>query len=237
MREYSEINYKGLKLRGFHDSGNDEVIAIITHGIGGNKLGHKFIFKQFADYAVQHGISVLRYDFAGSGESDGDFSNTKHSEQVEQVEVMISEAKNLGYSKIVLCSTTIGCYSVWHAKSEEYIIGYVNWNPIFNYDRYEEKSRANLEVDKTIDLKGLYLKQSYIKDLEELERKIPNHKKPVQVLQGELDGEYQFEDARNICKEYDWQYQVVNGGNHLLEGNEIRKNLFKHTVDFINRIS
>lgn len=233
MRIYSEIDYNGKLLRGFHDKANDEVVAIITHGIGGNKLGHKYVFKQFADYANMNEISVLRYDFAGSGESDGDFADTKHSDQVAQVELIIEQALNLGYKQIILCSTTIGCYSVWHAQNTENIVAYVNWNPIFNYDRYETESVKHANADGSIDMKGLYTKPSYTADLATLERKVPKLTDPVLILQGELDGEFKYEDARNISADYGWNYSQINGGNHVWDGNKVREELFSKTVSFI----
>lgn len=233
MRIYSELEYEGLMLRGFHDKVNDDVVAIITHGIGGNKLGHKFIFKQFADYANENNISVLRYDFAGTGESDGDFANTRHSAQVNQVELFINEAINLGYKKIILCSTTIGCYSVWHASNTSKVKAYVNWNPICNYNRYEANNTKHLTSDGGIDMKGLFLNATYPNDLATLDREIPKLDKPVLILQGELDGEYKYDDTRNTCDEYGWHYKSVENGNHLWEGNEVREQLFSETVKFI----
>lgn len=233
MRIYSEVDYHGNILRGFHDKANDDVVAIITHGIGGNKLGHKFIFKQFADYANTHGISVLRYDFEGTGESDGDFSNTRHSDQVNQVNAIIDQALNLGYKKIILCSTTIGCYSVWHAKPTSQVACYVNWNPIFNYDRYEQNSLKHANEDGSMDMKGLFTKPTYTQDLAKLQRQVPKIELPVLILQGELDNEFKYEEAKIVSSEYNWQYQVIENGNHLWEGNKVRENLFAETIKFI----
>lgn len=233
MRIYSELDYNGNLLRGFHDKANDEVVAIITHGIGGNKLGHKFIFKQFADYANKNQISVLRYDFAGTGESDGDFADTRHSDQTNQVELIIEEAIKLGYKKIVLCSTTIGCYSVWHAKNTNNVVAYVNWNPIFNYDRYEQNSLKHANEDGSMDMKGLYTKPSYTQDLGLLDRIVPKLELPVLILQGERDNEYKYGEAEVISKDYNWQYQVILEGNHLWEGNQVRSDLFSKTIEFI----
>ncbi len=233
MRIYSEIKYHGNILRGFHDNAGGDVVAIITHGIGGNKLGHKFIFKQFADYANSHGISVLRYDFEGSGESDGDFANTRHSDQVSQVNAIIDQALNLGYKKIILCSTTIGCYSVWHAKPTSEVVCYVNWNPIFNYDRYEQNSLKHANKDGSIDMKGLFTKPTYTQDLSKLKRQVPKIELPVLILQGELDNEFKYEEAKCVCADYNWQYHVIENGNHLWEGNQIRESLFVETIKFI----
>ncbi len=233
MRNYCEIEYNNSLLRGFHDKGNDETIVIITHGIGGNKLGHKYIFRQFADFAVKQQLSVLRVDFEGSGESDGKFEDTKHSDQVFQVEAMIKYVKTLGYQKIVLASTTIGCYSVWHASDIDLVKCYVNWNPICNFDRYETNSTKHMNSDGSIDMKGLFTAPSYTNDLAKLIRTIPPIESPVLLLQGMLDHEYKYDDARDIAKLYNWSYQAITDGNHLWDGNQVRNQLFTATVNFI----
>lgn len=232
MRIYSEVVYKNKIIRGFHDKGNDEIVVIITHGIGGNKLGHKFIFKQFADYAVKNDISVMRYDFVGTGESDGLFENTKHSDQVYQVERIIEKAKEYGYKKIVLCSTTIGCYSVWHARNTD-IAAYVNWNPILNYDRYEKNAKRRTKDDGCLDMKGIYTKPTYIEDLSMLDRAVPILNKPVYILQGNLDYEYEYNEAQEHCKKHNWKYHSIKDANHLWEGTQVRNELFEQTIRFI----
>lgn len=234
MRKYIEVGYKGNLMRGFHDVANTEKVVIVIHGIGGNKLGHKFVFKQMADKCVENSISTLRFDYVGTGESDGDFSETRHSDQVEQLKAIIKAAKELGYKDIYLCSTTIGCYSAWHAAvSGNDIKAIINWNPICNFDRYEEGHKKRAQEDGTIYMKGIYTKPSYVRDLEQLEREIPLLNIPVMMLQGELDGEFEFMDARNVCEERNWIYKQIDNGNHLWEGIDVRNNLFATTIEFI----
>lgn len=235
MKEHIEVEYNNMLLRGYHENVVDDKVVIITHGIGGNKLGHKFVFKQMADCCAQAGISSLRIDFAGHGESDGLFEDTIHSNQVEQLKAIIDKARNeLGYKQIYLCSTTIGCYSVWKAASDDLDIeAVINWNPITNFTRYYENAKSKVLADGTLDYNGLYSKPCYIEDLAKLDRTVPDLKMPVLMLQGELDKEYQFEDARVLCQARNWHYKPVEGGNHLWEGIAVRQYLFKQTIDFI----
>lgn len=235
MRKHVEISFEDKFMRGYHDDGNSKKLAIITHGIGGNKLGHKFIFKQFADNCLKNSISCLRLDFVGTGESDGLFDDTKHSQQANQLEQIIKYAEEvLGYKQIYLCSTTIGCYSVWHsAKSSTNIKAIINWNPITNFDRYEASHKKHINSDGSSDLKGLFLNPSYTTDLENLERTIPIQNIPVLLLQGELDNQTKYGEAEQVAIDKGWSYKQIAGGNHLWEGNQVRVELFKETIEFI----
>lgn len=237
MKEHIEVDYKGLKLRGYHQKVNETSVVIITHGIGGNKLGHKYVFRQMADACEKEGISSIRIDFAGSGESDGNFEELTHSDQVDQLHNIITEAiVKLGYEKIYLCSTTIGCYSIWqNANKFDEVKAVINWNPITNFDRYYNNAKGHAIEDGSIDYNGLHSNPSYLSDLSRLERTIPTLSVPVLILQGENDKEYAFEDARELCQERDWKYLKVRNGDHLWNGKEVRGYLFGNTIDFIKQ--
>lgn len=231
MKKHVEIEYNDGVLRGYYDIGNSDTLAIITHGIGGNKLGHKYVFKQFADYCKTREISTLRVDFWGSGESDGDFADTMHSKQVDELNTVINYAVDtLKYKNIYLCSTTIGCYSVWHSNRPENIKGIINWNPITDFKLYAENSKAGANNDGSIDMNGLYTKPTYTIDLDKLELTIPDQSIPVTLVQGTLDHQYKTGDAKQKASENKWTYIEIEGGNHLWEGNQVRQRLFKETV-------
>lgn len=234
MKEHVEIEYQQELMRGYHDNAGGEKIAIVTHGIGGNKLGHKYVFKQFADECVANGISTLRLDFIGSGESEGDFADTRHSNQSLQLEAIIKYAQGLNYKQIYLVSTTIGCYSTWHASQTDFAIsGIINWNPIVNFDRYQSNNIKSAKENYEIDLNGLFLKKTYIEDLKKLNRNIPTFNCPVLCIQGELDFETKFGELVDLCERKGWEYDSIIGANHLWEGNEVRRQLFARTINFI----
>lgn len=235
MKEHIEVEYKGLQLRGYHQKANDRDVVIITHGIGGNKLGHKYVFKQMADACEKSGISTIRMDFLGSGESDGKFEELTHSDQIEQVKQLIKTAlEKYEYSNIYLCSTTIGCYSIWHAAEDcQQVKAVINWNPITNFDRYYNNAKSKADVDGGIDYSGLYSNPTYLEDLQKLQRKIPMLTIPVLFLQGENDKEFSYDDAREVCKQRGWKYIQVDEGNHLWEGSGVRAFLFGSTIKFI----
>lgn len=72
-----EIENKGLILRGVLHIPEDikvkEPIVCIFHGFTGDKIGPHFIFVKLSRILARRGIASVRFDFAGSGESDGDF--------------------------------------------------------------------------------------------------------------------------------------------------------------------
>ncbi len=234
MKEHIEVEWKhGLIMRGYHMRANLDTVVIVVHGIGGNKLGHKYIFKQYADSLAVNEISSIRVDFIGSGESDGKFNQTTHSSQVDQVAKLVAYAKTLGYKRVILSSTTIGCYSLWHyANNDDSIEQIINWNPITDFKKYKSDQLAS-ENNGYIDMQGLYLSSEYISDLKQLEEDIPKLSCNVTLIQGEDDYEYHTEDCRNIARTRKWEYISIPGANHLFEGNEARESLFLSSINAI----
>ena len=85
--EYVEFVSRGYTLRGmFHpcfDNKSASPAVILCHGFTGHKIEAHFLFVTIARYLQSKGIAVLRFDFAGSGESDGEFSDVTISGEVD----------------------------------------------------------------------------------------------------------------------------------------------------------
>lgn len=59
--------------------------VIVCHGLGGNKIGHFRVYVELAEKLVKEGIAVFRFDFRGSGDSDGAFADMTLQGQVSDL--------------------------------------------------------------------------------------------------------------------------------------------------------
>ena len=55
---------------------------LFLHGFGGNRIGHHRFYVNMARLLERNGFAGLRFDFAGCGESEGDFAKTSLSSQL-----------------------------------------------------------------------------------------------------------------------------------------------------------
>jgi uncharacterized protein len=62
---------------------------IVCHGFAGTKIGGSRRFIEFARYAVKHNLSVFRFDFTGSGDSDGDLVDLTMNSELEDLQAVI----------------------------------------------------------------------------------------------------------------------------------------------------
>lgn len=63
---------------------------IVCHGFAGTKIGGSRRFVEFARYAVKHTLSVFRFDFAGSGDSDGDLVDLTMDSELDDLQAAIN---------------------------------------------------------------------------------------------------------------------------------------------------
>jgi len=85
--------------------------AILFHGFTGNKIESHRLFVKIARRLVPIGATVLRFDFYGSGDSDGDFSEMTFSGEMEDASVALDflrGQKNVDPRRIGIIGLSMG---------------------------------------------------------------------------------------------------------------------------------
>lgn len=101
MQKAIEIKSRNLTLRGMINTPDQATgklpTIIILHGFGGNKMGPHFMFVKLSRTLAELGFASVRFDFAGSGESDGEFINMTLSGELEDAENILNYVKSLNF--------------------------------------------------------------------------------------------------------------------------------------------
>lgn len=99
LQKATTLDVSGLTLRGMEHvpdaaSSDTSVPAVILfHGFTGQKLeGHRFFWKMSCALE-QEGIAAFRFDFSGSGESDGDFVDMTPSGEIREAKAILEMVK------------------------------------------------------------------------------------------------------------------------------------------------
>ncbi len=71
--------------------------VIFFHGLSGDRNGSKWFRISNAKYLCKMGYAVIRFDFSGSGESDGDFYDMTLGRELEEARLIVDFAKGLSY--------------------------------------------------------------------------------------------------------------------------------------------
>lgn len=100
IKRYVECERDGLVLRGFltlpsAPQPSGVPLLVFFHGFTDTLAGKHFLFSRMASTLAEHGVAMLRFDFAGSGESDGSFSDMTLATELADSRAIFAFARDL----------------------------------------------------------------------------------------------------------------------------------------------
>lgn len=109
---------------------NTKHLVIMCHGFKGNSVGASRTFVNFTKILNCNDISVLRFDQPNSGNSEGEFIDSKFSEWVATIKYFVSKYHTDGYS-IALLGHSMGATASMIAASElgDFVRALLLWAP------------------------------------------------------------------------------------------------------------
>ncbi len=117
MTEVKTRSYNNHKIAtAFHDAGGKNIV-IFCHGYRGESTGPNRFFVRVANLLAEHGISSLRFDQYGSGNSDGDFYDSCFDDWVATTKAIAQTYLTEGY-RVALFGQSMGASTVITAGAE-----------------------------------------------------------------------------------------------------------------------
>lgn len=138
-RESIIFENEGQKLFGIlhlpHEVKNPPCV-LICHGLGGHKTGRYRIYVELAEALVEQGVAAFRFDFRGSGDSEGSFSDmTLHGEVSDAMRALdyIHSEKRIDQERIGIFGRSLGgAIAVIVAARYGNAKSMALWAPMFN---------------------------------------------------------------------------------------------------------
>ncbi len=141
-----ELLSQGSKIFGMihRPKGNGKFPAVVfCHGLAGHKIGKHRMYVLLAELLSKAGIASFRFDFRGSGESEGAFHEMSLEGEVNDALValeFISHQPFIMPNKIGLFGRSFGgSIAVLAASRFKKIKSIALWAPVFNAVQWEEK--------------------------------------------------------------------------------------------------
>jgi esterase/lipase len=97
-------------------------VVILNHGFKGSSVGASRSFVNFTRLLVENGISVLRFDQPGSGNSGGDFADSSFNEWVETTAHLSQSYLSNGY-QVALLGHSMGANTALAAATQPKLEG------------------------------------------------------------------------------------------------------------------
>jgi len=231
MEKVNFRNSKGQKIIGvLHrpKTKNDSII-IIAHGSYATKDRERLI--NAAESYSKEGISALRFDFGGCGESYKTEITLRG--EVDDLKSAIKFAKNIGYQNIGLQGESLGGLVSLIAYTPE-IKTMVLWAPITkNKNRLEEVLEQDRLSGEGLEEKGYVIKikhgrnykipKQYFEERLAVNQKdvLSRIKSPILIIHGDADDCVLSESSKEAMQYLPEgsKLEIIKGGNHTLETN------------------
>ena len=254
MQLHIEIKSNGFTLRGMLHKPEqiiDKVpMVIFFHGFMNNKCEHYFSFVETSRELEKLGIASIRFDFMGSGESDGTFEEMSVETEIRDGLSILRYAQSLNWvdrGRIALAGMSFGglVASVVAGRMPEEVKALCLWAPAAIAVRDAKQGHAgDTDISDALttgiaDLKGYRIGKRFIEDTRVLDynTEIKPYKNNVLLIWGEND----FIVPQDIVREYDNIYgkrlykHMIKGVGHMFETLDAREEKLELTLHFLEK--
>lgn len=226
---------------------NKVPIVTIFHGFTSHRLGPHFIFVKLSRILESQGIASIRFDFAGSGESDGEFIDMTMETEIQDGHNILDYVYDLEFidnKRVGLLGLSMGgaVASIVAGQKKNYINTLCLWAPAGNIDELvlsENNISNNLKKFNEIgyhDFGGYLIGNKFIEDLSNIKiyEKSALYDKKSLIIHGNKDEMVPIRASEKYIEIYkeNSTLKVIKGANHTFDKKEWEEEVLKHTVEY-----
>lgn len=215
--------------------------VLLLHGFTSSHLGPKYSFVNLARRLAENGYNVFRFDYGGSGDSEGDFSDqnldTAVTDAINAVEYLDSQGVDVDALGFVGHSMGGSVAILAGNRLEADVV--VTWSTVADYeDAFSPTEQERLEEKDTLRLFGVdypteqmdaFFQHGLLEAVTELDA-------PVLIAHGRNDYTVPFSHAESLYDAAQEPKKLVElQADHLLHHPRERKRLLDETADWIGR--
>jgi len=206
----------------------EKPLIISCHGFTGSKEGSGRAL-DMAEQLANLGFNTLLFDFAGCGQSEGDWEDISLSGQIADLGAVVKWCRREGFAKIILNGRSFGGTTVLCYAARDHLIAAVcTWAAVARLtnlfeNRVSANSILNGDPDELITLAGeegvVALKRSFFIDLRKhdpLEAAAAISPRPLLLVHGSHDQSVPLEDANILYQQAaePKQLAIIEGADH-----------------------
>jgi len=252
MQKTVEIESGKLRLRGMlhiPDNINGKVpIVIILHGLCGDKMGPHFIFVKLSRLLEKVGIASIRFDFAGSGESDGDFIDMTVGSELKDTNNILNYVRTLDFvdnDNVGIVGLSMGgaVASMLAGNRKSEIKTMCLWAPAGNIDEIildKHYIAGNYEKFRRLgylDIEGLLLGTGFVDNVKDLRiyEKASAYDKKSLIIHGKKDDVVLLSASQKYTYYFgeSSKLQVISGANYTFDKKEWEEQVIEYTLEFL----
>ena len=193
-------------------------IVVLGHGVTGNK-DRPFIVA-LAEGLAAAGIPALRFSFSGNGASEGRFTDSTISKEVDDLDAVLDALK--GYTICYVGHSMGGAVGVLRASEDSRIELLVSLAGMVHTKAFAQREFGDVTPDEGFmwDEPDCPLSQAYMDDLTQINTVVdraPQISVPWLLVHGDEDDVVPIEDSHDILDRVDGRAQLITlkGANHV----------------------
>ncbi|UHA75894.1 alpha/beta hydrolase family protein [Paenibacillus sp. 481] len=227
-------------------------LTVICHGFIGTRIGVDRLFVNAARQLANEGHIVVRFDYAGCGESTGDYGAQGIDRLIEQTQAVLDYALQCGDvdpQRVTLIGHSLGgAVALLTGVRDARVKRLVLWAPVaypFNdIARIIGRERYDKAItDGKADYLGYEFKANYFKSLEQHQplQEASKFNGDVLLIHGTSDdiipADYSFLYQKLFWMRSDGQCdkEIVFQADHFFSHAEHRELVFSHTLDWLKK--
>ncbi|KAB2330641.1 alpha/beta hydrolase family protein [Bacillus mesophilum] len=227
-------------------------VIVICHGFVGSKVGINRLFVKASQELSLEECVIVRFDYAGCGESEGDYGQSCIDDWILQTKSIINyslEIEHIDREQLVLIGHSLGgAVALLTATQDQRIKRLVLWSAVGQpfKDITSIVGEERLEVLKEsgeFDYQGYYLREKFIESLKKYHplKLVSKFNGDVLLIHGSADEEisvnhcYNYYYAFRTRKQGICDKRIINGANHTFSSAATYKQLIHETKLWIGQ--
>lgn len=251
MQKAIEIKHQGKTLRGMEhvpDEGEGFPAVILFHGFTGNRLEPHRMFLKISRILEANGIASFRFDFLGSGESDGNFEEmTLSSEIVEANEILdfVKKDSRVDPEKTSLLGLSMGglVASLVAGSRPDDVYRLVLMAPAGDWMKVIVQQTSELHVSEKqaiYDHGGNLVGRAFAEDLKTLDTypHAGRYKGNVLLIHGSKDLAVPpkvSEEYRDLAYGKNTDVHIIEGADHTFNSHRWEQEALRYILSFLMR--
>lgn len=226
---------------------NQVPAVILFHGFTANRQEAHRMFLKLSRALEKQGIASFRFDFAGSGESDGDFSDMSVSSELRDAEAVLSYVQSLDVvnrNRIAVCGISLGglIASLLAAERPQDIERLMLIAPAGNFKQIALsmiEATGGYNPRSVFDYGGNPIGPTFAEEILALDpyAKAAGYEGPVLLVHGTEDARVPISVSEHyVAHVYpaNGRLERIEGANHTFDGLHWEQSLFEHLLSFMD---
>ena len=246
-----DLKVRDKTLRGYFqcpDAPGKYPALVLCHGFTGSKEEIHMMFVKFCRILEGMGWASLRFDFSGTGDSDGDFSDMTFASELNEADAILSYAQSLpevDASRIALLGQSMGgaVVSALAGRRCDDVAALVLWAGAGELKdailQVFEASNipGSFDGSQDIDCYGYCTGKAFLKELQTLDvfAMAKGYSGPVLYVRGTNDAIVLESCAKKYAQIYGERMKLVcvEGASHVFDTLNHEQQAFKAAADFL----